>query len=242
MFQAAGVPLRSFKAGEAIFREGDPAKELYCIQSGSVGVYIHDRLAHTVEANGVFGIMSLIEHGPRGDTAIAETDVTLAAVSEKTFLFCVSETPYFALNVMRALARQLRADVAASPRAARTVAIEDATIDFSSFRKGGAPLRSFKAGDAIFLGGDAATELYCVQSGRVRLDLGDGRIRTIGPSGIFGIMSLIEHGLRGETAIAETDVTLAAVSEKTFLFCVSETPYFSPSTSCGLWRAGRVPR
>jgi CRP/FNR family transcriptional regulator, cyclic AMP receptor protein len=227
MFQKAGAPLRSLKAGEAIFREGDPAPEVYCIQSGRVGVYIQDRLLHTLEANGIFGIMSLIEHGPRSDTAIAETDVTLVAVSEKTFLFCVSETPYFALDVMRALVRQLRAELAASPREAGTAAREDDTIDFGLFHNGGPPLRSFKAGDVIFKGGDPATDLYCVQSGRVGLDLGDRRIQTIGPNGIFGIMSLIEHGPRGDTAIAETDVTLAAVSEKTFLFCVSETPYFA---------------
>jgi CRP-like cAMP-binding protein len=35
--------------------------------------------------------------------------VTLVPVDEKQFLFMVSRTPYFALNVMRALARRLRA-------------------------------------------------------------------------------------------------------------------------------------
>jgi hypothetical protein len=39
----------------------------------------------------------------------ALTDVTLVPVDEKQFLFMVSRTPYFALNVMRALARRLRA-------------------------------------------------------------------------------------------------------------------------------------
>ena len=102
---------RQFKAGETIFKEGDPATELYCVQSGRVGLHLGARLVLTVEPNGPFGIISLIENEPRGATAIAETDVTLAVVSEKAFLFCVSETPNFALKVMRALARQLRAEL-----------------------------------------------------------------------------------------------------------------------------------
>ncbi len=70
--------------------------------------------AHDLEREGpqgIFGEMSLIENEPRDATSIAETDVTLAAVSQKAFLFCVSETPNFALKVMRALARQLRAEL-----------------------------------------------------------------------------------------------------------------------------------
>ena len=43
---------------------------------------------------------------PQGDAA---TDVRLVAVGEKQFLFMVSQTPHFALNVMRTLVRRLRA-------------------------------------------------------------------------------------------------------------------------------------
>jgi len=41
--------------------------------------------------------------------AVAVTDTKLVSVSEKQFLFLVSNTPYFALNVMRIMARRLRA-------------------------------------------------------------------------------------------------------------------------------------
>ena len=105
----AGAPVREFKAGEVIFKQGDPAAELYCVESGRVGLYLGDRQLLVVGPKGIFGEMSLIENEPRDATSIAETDVTLAVVSQKGFLFCVSETPNFALKVMRALARQLRA-------------------------------------------------------------------------------------------------------------------------------------
>ena len=171
--------------------------------------------------------MSLIEAAPRSATAIAETDVTLAAVPESAFLFCVGETPDFALKVMRTLARRLRAELIASERDTGSARILDDTVDFSMFRNAGLPSRSFKAGETIFKQGDPAAELYCVESGRVGLYLGDRQLLVVGPKGIFGEMSLIENEPRDATSIAETDVTLAAVSQKAFLFCVSETPNFA---------------
>ncbi len=52
--------------------------------------------------------MALIDSEPRSATAVAVTDVELVPVSEKQFLFLVSQTPYFALKVMRVLAQRLR--------------------------------------------------------------------------------------------------------------------------------------
>jgi CRP-like cAMP-binding protein len=52
--------------------------------------------------------MALIDSEPRSATVTAITDVELVPVSEKQFLFLVSQTPYFALKVMRVLAERLR--------------------------------------------------------------------------------------------------------------------------------------
>src|SRR5262249_41849162 len=56
----------------------------------------------------IFGGMALIDSEPRSATAVAITDVELVPVSEKQFLFLVTQTPYFALRVMRILAQRLR--------------------------------------------------------------------------------------------------------------------------------------
>ena len=61
-----------------------------------------------LSADDIFGEMALIDSEPRSATALAVTDVELVAVSEKQFLFLVSQTPYFALKVMRTLAQRLR--------------------------------------------------------------------------------------------------------------------------------------
>ena len=104
----AGAPVRSFKAGEVIFRQGDPADELYIVKSGKVEIRLGNRLLDTLPELSIFGEMALIDHNARSATAVAATDATVVPVSEKQFLFLVGRTPHFALNVMRVLAQRLR--------------------------------------------------------------------------------------------------------------------------------------
>jgi CRP-like cAMP-binding protein len=105
----AGVPVRDFKAGDVIFRQGDPAHELFIVQSGEVEIRLGNRVLETLPQYSIFGEMALIDSAPRSATAIASSDAKLVPVSEKQFLFLISNTPYFALNVMRVMARRLRA-------------------------------------------------------------------------------------------------------------------------------------
>src|ERR1700722_2390079 len=83
------IDAHQIKAGSVIFRQGEAADQLFVIKSGEGRI--------------------LIGNEPRSATAVAMTDVELVPVSEKQFLFLVSQTPYFALKVMRVLARRLRA-------------------------------------------------------------------------------------------------------------------------------------
>jgi CRP/FNR family cyclic AMP-dependent transcriptional regulator len=105
----AGALVLEFKAGEVIFREGDAASEFFVIQSGKVDIRLGNRSLGTLSDHDIFGEMALIDAAPRSATAIAATDVKLVPVGEKQFLFLVSCTPHFALNIMRVLARRLRA-------------------------------------------------------------------------------------------------------------------------------------
>ena len=109
LLAGAGVPARDFKAGDVIFRQGDPAQELFIIQSGEVEIRLGNRLLERLPQYSIFGEMALIDSAPRSATAIAASDAKLVPVSEKQFLFLISNTPYFALNVMRVMARRLRA-------------------------------------------------------------------------------------------------------------------------------------
>jgi len=63
----------------------------------------------TVEEGGLLGEMSLVDDRERSASAVALVDCELVPIDEKRFLFLVQETPFFALEVMRTMARRLRA-------------------------------------------------------------------------------------------------------------------------------------
>ena len=75
---------------------------------GEVEIRSGIRWFETVGQNGIFGEMALIDESPRSATAVALTDVTVAPITEKQFLFLVKHMPTFALMVMRVLAKRLR--------------------------------------------------------------------------------------------------------------------------------------
>ncbi len=102
------IEAQTFKAGSTVFREGDEANELFVIKSGQVRIQIGNRTISELGPESIFGEMALIDSEPRSATVTAITDVELVPVSEKQFLFLVSQTPYFALKVMRVLAQRLR--------------------------------------------------------------------------------------------------------------------------------------
>jgi CRP-like cAMP-binding protein len=100
------VETRRVRAGGVIFREGEQADELFAIKSGFVRNQVGNRTMADLRADDMFGEMALIDSEPRSATAVAITDVELVPISEKQFLFLVSQTPYFALKVMRILAQR----------------------------------------------------------------------------------------------------------------------------------------
>ncbi len=103
-----GIETRFIRAGGLIFREGEAADELFVIKSGQVRIQVGNKTMADLPADTIFGEMALIDNEPRSATATALTDVELVPVSEKQFLFLVSQTPNFALKVMRTLAQRLR--------------------------------------------------------------------------------------------------------------------------------------
>ena len=104
----AGFPPTTFQPGETIFAEGDRGDKMYVIRSGEVEIERDGKVVESLSRGGIFGEMALIDGAPRAATARAKTPCEVAPITEKTFLFLVHETPYFAIAVMRSLAERLR--------------------------------------------------------------------------------------------------------------------------------------
>lgn len=98
----------SYPAGCTIFSRGEPGDAMYAVLEGEVELRISDSIVETLGPGEPFGEMALIDRTPRVATATAKTECTLAAISEKRFLFLVQQTPHFSLQVMRVMTERLR--------------------------------------------------------------------------------------------------------------------------------------
>ena len=108
LFVRREFPTRFYAKGDTIFKEGEQADEFFVVVRGKVEIRSGNRSFETVDRNGIFGEMALIDDSPRSATVVALTDVTVAPIQEQQFLFMVEHTPFFALRVMRVLASRLR--------------------------------------------------------------------------------------------------------------------------------------
>ncbi|MDX2256629.1 MAG: cyclic nucleotide-binding domain-containing protein [Pseudanabaenaceae cyanobacterium bins.39] len=95
-------------AGQAIFRQGDPADVMYAIVEGEVDILIDGKLLDTTGKGGLVGEMAMIESVPRRATVIAKTDCKIVPISEHRFKFLVQQTPNFAINVMKIMVERIR--------------------------------------------------------------------------------------------------------------------------------------
>jgi CRP/FNR family transcriptional regulator, cyclic AMP receptor protein len=97
-----------FAAGDVIFSAGDPGDRFYVVREGTVTLSADGRRLEEVGPGGIFGELGVLERAPRSATATAATDCDLVPLDERSFVFHVSQTPFFALTVMRVLADRLR--------------------------------------------------------------------------------------------------------------------------------------
>lgn len=104
--------VRSCRAGEVIFSEGDAGEQMYAVLEGEIEIRKGGRVLETVGAGGVFGEMALIDREPRSAAAVAKSDCRLAAVNQSRFMLLVQQTPFFALQMMQVLSERLRRNTA----------------------------------------------------------------------------------------------------------------------------------
>jgi len=95
-------------AGQYIFRAGEAAKLMYLIIEGEVDLMLGDTVVETATEGSFIGEMALIDEEPRSASARARSDSRVFPIDEARFQSLVRDTPFFALQMMKTLARRLR--------------------------------------------------------------------------------------------------------------------------------------
>ena len=99
---------KTYKAGEVIFKEGDPGQHMFVVKAGRVELRVGNTPLEDIKQEGILGEMALVDGENRSATAVAATECQLVPIDREKFLFLVQETPDFALEVLRIMAWRLR--------------------------------------------------------------------------------------------------------------------------------------
>jgi CRP-like cAMP-binding protein len=102
----------TIKAGEIIYRQGDPPDAFYCIISGRVEVFVEkgghcDTLEH-IHRGKYFGFISLLTGEPHSVSARAVNDTVMARIPGIKFKEILHRIPRLAIDLSQMLSRRLK--------------------------------------------------------------------------------------------------------------------------------------
>ena len=115
--------INDFDVGDVIFEEGSTGRELFVVLDGRIDIVKKNGASNTVivtlSKGEFFGEMAVIDGSARSATAISSAPNTrVMRINHARFVYLVSQQPAFALMVMDALSKRLRASNALTFRAA----------------------------------------------------------------------------------------------------------------------------
>ncbi|EKS38547.1 MAG: CRP-like cAMP-binding protein [Afipia broomeae] len=115
--------INEYDASEMIFEEGSTGRELFVVLDGKVDIVKNsgaDRTVIVTLGKGeFFGEMAVIDGSARSASAVAAIAGTrVMRINHARFVYLVSQQPAFALMIMDALSKRLRASNAVNFRTA----------------------------------------------------------------------------------------------------------------------------
>jgi CRP-like cAMP-binding protein len=117
--------INEFGVDDVIFEEGSTGRELFVVLDGEVEIAKVDGARKTtiikLGKGEFFGEMAVIDGSARSASAIASAPNTrVMRINHARFVYLVSQQPAFALMVMDALSKRLRASNAVNYRAVQS--------------------------------------------------------------------------------------------------------------------------
>jgi CRP-like cAMP-binding protein len=109
LFQRFG---KEFKKGDVLFREGEPGKEMYVIQTGKVNITktVRDtaKILATLGAGEFLGEMAILNNKPRSAGAVMAEDGKLLVIDPRTFEAMIRGNVEIAVRLIKKLSDRLQ--------------------------------------------------------------------------------------------------------------------------------------
>lgn len=95
-------------AGTLVVDQGQTGREAYVILSGSATVKRNGKKVATLGSGSVVGELSLLDHGPRTASVVADTELEVLVISQRQFLAVIDAIPALAHKLLSTLAARIR--------------------------------------------------------------------------------------------------------------------------------------
>lgn len=110
--KAHGNGVVEYAAGEVVFQEGEPGKQMFIIEDGQVEIFRSSssgtKSVGILSAGDFFGEMSVVDDMPRGASARAKSDARLLAIDHATLDRMLRQYPEVAIRMLRKMSARLR--------------------------------------------------------------------------------------------------------------------------------------
>ncbi len=108
-----GITVQNFDGGHVLFNEGDEGNEMYLIEEGDIGIYVHDRsgqerLLRSLGPGNVVGELALLDGQPRSARAQADGAVRLLMLPRNLFQLFIQSRPQVVMAMLQYLAGKAR--------------------------------------------------------------------------------------------------------------------------------------
>ncbi len=103
----------SFRAGQLIFKRGDPGGSIFIVASGEVEIFVEDTIGQrivfeTAKTGDFFGELSLLDGDPRSASSLAISDTRALRVDREDLQMLFTRHPSAAMDVLAVMGRRLR--------------------------------------------------------------------------------------------------------------------------------------
>ena len=96
------------KAGTTLTTEGKPGGEFFVVADGTAKGTLRGKKVASYGPGAFFGEMSLLDHGPRSVTIVADSSMHLLVLDPVSFNELLTQSPGVARKILRTMAERLR--------------------------------------------------------------------------------------------------------------------------------------
>jgi CRP-like cAMP-binding protein len=95
-------------AGRTLVDQGRPGHEFYLILEGTAVVRRNNRKVAELGPGQYFGELAILDRGPRSASVVANTDMRVLVLSQRSFVGVLESLPGMAYKILTVMAQRLR--------------------------------------------------------------------------------------------------------------------------------------